>query len=390
MKHFADFLAPCGIETFLAEFWTQKALYIPATDPQRFEHLFTWDDLNHLLNFHRLRSPDLRFHQGGESLPDVSPRQWRDRLHQGATLILNNIHERVPPVAQFAAALQRELGHRTQVNLYLSPPTQQGFNCHYDTHEVFILQLDGVKEWFLYESTVAYPTRETRTDTDLPPDTPPLWQGELKPGDLLYIPRGHWHYAITNHGYSLHLTLGISSPTGLDWLEWAIAQLQQQPQWRQSLPILNPQVADFNVHLATLSTALTTFLNDPQTAPRYREHLQQQQPPLPLNLPSQLEPHIDPTAWPVDVCFQVSPLHAPQIIAQSDKFAGADRHYTLRIADQQIVVQGLSLRALERLLSPDGCTLWDLADCAPELSLEDALTVIRPLVKIGVLTVKMP
>lgn len=236
MKNFADFLAPCGVETFLAEFWTQKVLYIPAPDTRRFESLFSWDDLNHLLNFHRLRSPDLLFHQGGQSLPDAPPRQWRDRLHQGATLILNNLHERVPRLAQFAAALQRELGHPTQINLYLSPPTQQGFNCHYDTHEVFILQIDGVKEWFIYESTQPYPIKAIRTEMDLPPETPPLWQGILKAGDLLYIPRGHWHYAITDQAYFLHLTLGISSPTGLDWLEWAIAQLQKQPQWRQSLP----------------------------------------------------------------------------------------------------------------------------------------------------------
>lgn len=155
-------------------------------------------------------------------------------------------------------------------------------------------------------------------------------------------------------------------------------------------PILNPNDPALATHLAALGVALTTFLNDAQTRQNYQEHLQQQQPPLPLNLPNQLAPELDPTDWPLDVCFQVSPLHVPEIILQGDQFAGEDRHYTLRIADQKILVRGLSLTVLERLFSPEGCTLWDLADCAPELNFEDVLTVIRPLVMVGVLTVKMP
>ncbi|WP_017302834.1 cupin domain-containing protein [Spirulina subsalsa] len=385
----ANLITPLTVETFVGEIWTQKAVYLPALHPQRFQELFAWEDLNHLLNFHPLNNPDLRFHQGGQSWPDVPVKQGRDsrtetlrhRLKQGATLILNQVHQRHPPLAQWTAALQRDLGHPVQVNLYLSPPHQQGFNCHYDTHEVFILQLDGEKEWLIYDPTVAYPTSETRQDSDLPPETPPYWQGVLKPGDVLYIPRGHWHYAIALEQYSLHLTVGVSSPTGLDWLEWAIAQLQKQPQWRQNLPLLHLDSQSLEQSLHHLGTALTQWITSDQTLQAYRQHLQHQQPPLPLQLPQQLHPTLDPSEWSLDTHFQPSPLHRPQILGSEAE------GWEIDFANRHITLQGLSPAALACLFNPQGFTLSELAETAPTLSLDDALKIIARLVQEGVLSI---
>ena len=34
-----------------------------------------------------------------------------------------------------------------QINAYITPPENQGFAAHYDTHDVFVLQVSGSKRW---------------------------------------------------------------------------------------------------------------------------------------------------------------------------------------------------------------------------------------------------
>ncbi len=382
----ADLLAPLAVKTFLAEVWGQHACLVPAPQPDRFCHLCSWDDLNHLLNFHRLRSPDLRFTRAGETLADTEPQQWRDRLQQGATLVLNGLHERLPAVAAFAAALQRDLGHRTQVNLYLSPPQQQGFDCHYDTHDVLILQLAGSKAWSIYEPTQRHPLPETRSNAELPPETPPYWQGTLQPGDLLYIPRGHWHYAIATTDCSLHLTVGLASPTGIDWLHWLAAELQAEPRWRQSLPpLLAGDPERCATHLAALQEDLRARLESPDWVARYQRDLQQQQQlPLPLALPDQLPAAPDWSDWSPATRFQVPPPHRA-------RFQTNERgEPQVTLGGKRVAIAGLPEPVLQRLFAPSGCTLWELADCAPDLEVAEIASILAGLVAAGVLHRQLP
>ena len=41
----------------------------------------------------------------------------------------------------------------------------------------------------------------------------------VKPGDVVYIPRGQFHNAQAMNGVSLHVTFAIAPPTGMDVLE---------------------------------------------------------------------------------------------------------------------------------------------------------------------------
>lgn len=245
MKILQQLLEPYSPDQFLTEYWTQKAIHISAFDSRKFQSFFSWNDLNYLLNYHRLSEPDIRFSMQGTSLPATQNRQeWSDRLRQGATLIVNGVHHQVPTVAELAAHLRQDMGSETHVNLYCSPANQRGFDCHYDTHDVLILQIDGAKQWFVYRETVPYPTSNLPSSAQPKPEEPTYLQCVLKAGDLLYIPRGHWHYAVASDQPSLHLTVGIESQTGLDWLRWLIRVLEKHPDWRQGLPVS----ADGNTH----------------------------------------------------------------------------------------------------------------------------------------------
>lgn len=156
----------------------------------------------------------------GKSLPETrDPRDWGDYLRRGATLIVNRVHHHVPTVAELAANLRYDIGYETHVNLYCSPSKQQGFECHYDNHDVLILQIDGEKEWFVYRETELYPTLKHSSDQPKPQASPYL-QCVLKAGDLLYIREDTGTMlSLANSHLHLYISLsGLSARQGLTGL----------------------------------------------------------------------------------------------------------------------------------------------------------------------------
>ena len=144
-------------------------------------------------------------------------------LREGATLVLDAVDELHPPVRDVAEALEGVFRVRVQVNGYAGWRTSHGFDLHFDDHDVFVLQIAGRKDWKIYGLS---PER---------PDTP-IWEGRLEDGDLLYIPRGWWHVATPLDEPTLHLTVGVSNPTGADLLSWFVEKLRANEQIRQDLP----------------------------------------------------------------------------------------------------------------------------------------------------------
>jgi hypothetical protein len=70
------------------------------------------------------------------------------------------------------------------------------------------------------------------------PAAPPAWDGILEEGGVLYMPRGWWHVACPVDEPSLHLTVGLSHPTGIRMLEWLVSQLKATVETRMDVPHL--------------------------------------------------------------------------------------------------------------------------------------------------------
>jgi hypothetical protein len=56
--------------------------------------------------------------------------------------------------------------------------------------------------------------------------------------DLLYIPRGWWHVAAPLDEPTLHLTVGVNNPTGVDFLSWFVDRLRASEVVRRDVPHL--------------------------------------------------------------------------------------------------------------------------------------------------------
>lgn len=60
----------------------------------------------------------------------------------------------------------------------------------------------------------------------------------MKTGDVMHIPRGHWHQATrtgSGSGKSLHVTFGITKRTGASWLAWLADWSRQREMFRHDL-----------------------------------------------------------------------------------------------------------------------------------------------------------
>ncbi len=200
-----------------------------------------------------LRRPAVRLVRDGEVLdPATWTRRARtgatwidDLVHpgralglfaEGATIVLQSLHRWWPPLAAFCRDLEGTLGHPVQANAYLTPPDAAGLTPHHDTHDVFVLQVQGTKHWTVRAPLVDAPLGRHRSDHAAAGEAPVLFETDMQPGDCMYLPRGFIHSAAAQAGVSLHVTVGILATTVHDLLRRVVDRSAEEPAFRRTLP----------------------------------------------------------------------------------------------------------------------------------------------------------
>lgn len=226
-------LGPVDSEAFATGYWQQRPLHIPRTESDRFIDLLSPGDVERLVCSGGLRFPDFKLVREGDAIDvesytgfhgyqpvpfsgSVDVARILAEWENGATIVLDGLHVHWAPLTYFCRELERALRQRVHANAYFTPRGSQGFRPHHDTHDVFILQVAGRKEWRVYEPAFVMPLRHQKHVTDREAAGVPVLQVELDAGDTLYLPRGWLHEAVTSDADSLHLTIGINFYT---WFE---------------------------------------------------------------------------------------------------------------------------------------------------------------------------
>lgn len=192
-------------------------------------------------------------------------------LAEGATIVLDAIDEIHQPIADLAADIERTLRTGVQVNAYASWTATEGFGIHWDDHDTVIVQVSGAKRWRIYGPTRMYPTYR---DIETPPEPTgdATYEFVLEAGDLLYVPRGHWHGVSASEGIaSLHLTCGLQTATGADLISYMADELRELETVRADVP----QFADRStqrLYLRHLADELAELLDDENLVERFFTH----------------------------------------------------------------------------------------------------------------------
>jgi hypothetical protein len=140
-------------------------------------------------------------------------------LREGATIRVRELQMFDAGIAALMNEVQRLFQARSQINLYLTPPSTSGFPAHFDITDAFILQCSGAKSWTVFERYVdqqQLPLVETPWE---PERYKPQDAGNtmtMRAGDVLYLPRGTMHGAACLSQASLHLTISLAPLTIAD------------------------------------------------------------------------------------------------------------------------------------------------------------------------------
>lgn len=103
----------------------------------------------------------------------------------------------------FRQEMEAALGQEVSMNIYHSGPSAVALNKHYDSYDVFVLQLEGEKEWVIQDGGKKKQVQSVSK-----------WNNTtMVPGDVLYIPEGIYHAATTAEGFdtTTHVTIGFTA-----------------------------------------------------------------------------------------------------------------------------------------------------------------------------------
>ncbi len=383
-------LAPVTAEEFFGKYAFTEPLFVRGW-VDKFKSLFTWSSLNRILSYNRY--DPLRMHlnkegTGEHELPfthrvenvrgeDIAridvPALYR-HLGEGATLVVDAVNEMDPQVATLSEELAAVFStSRSTTVLFASFGHTPGFSTHWDSRDVFALQVEGQKHWTVYEPSQVAPL--DRGDASIPgcgEPGPLVWEGTTRRGDLLYVPRGWWHEVKTTDSPSLHLAVGISPPKGLDFISWLVEELRSESFMRKDIPRFagTEALEEYRRSLVSIITnRLDASCVDDFFAAQRAHTLPQTHVCLPLGVGPR---HASPT-----------PLHRIRMVTPLLAVAGGDHSLVLRSGGRETTVPSWALPLIERLAAGASAPVAELADAVGDVPMEDVCGLVAALIERG-------
>ncbi|MGH9378004.1 MAG: cupin domain-containing protein [Terriglobia bacterium] len=237
---------PTRKQQFFATTWEKQPLVVKRSQPNYFSPLLSLDEVDRVLTTLDRKYPDITLKNASRGITSddytvsggsLDVAKVYQLFAEGSTISLAFLDTVVPPLALFCRSLESEFSFPFQANVYLTPPGAQGAKPHYDTHDVFVLQVTGSKKWTIYGTPVDLPLPGQDFDSAIHAQGAPTLEFELNAGDVAYIPRGIVHDAHSTDTVSLHITVGVLRYTWADLLLELVAHASlNDPAFRKSLP----------------------------------------------------------------------------------------------------------------------------------------------------------
>ena len=293
---FRQLIDPIDPSEFFESTYGKRAVHIPGP-PDKFAEVFSWESLNDLLGMStlwtdksfelamdgRLLPPEEFCYQNADRqgqramMPDV--RRVRTLLRDGATLALDFVDLLSPGLRSVTQTLESVTGAQVCASLFCSWKATQGYGSHFDTQNVFACHISGTKTWRIYEgravNAAEYPggNRASFSQEHHEKAKGRLVQEiEMTPGDLLYIPHGLYHDALSESDACLHVSFGAMHLVAQDFVQALVKDLSKDPLFREHLPHID-ELETHGPYLRRLGERFRQIVSEPAIAVQLRDFL---------------------------------------------------------------------------------------------------------------------
>lgn len=292
MFNVESFFNPIDTQEYFNNHFEKSHLLIKRNSPDFYNSLITFNDIEEVLFSQKLNAPSFRLVDSKTAtFPKVStfckkdsnvidPIKYIKGYADGHTLAMGGFQLHSFSLRKFCYDLEKMFGHPFQTNLYLTPEDSKGFSPHWDTHDVFVLQISGKKHWCIYENSVALADKNLEFEKEGFDPGKVIDEFLLEQGDMLYIPRGLTHDAYTSNDKSLHITTGMLGFTWSQFVIEAILKLSKEhSEFREFIPTgsLKSSAEITNDKISKLIQILTSELTALNGIKRFNAQLKSSQ-----------------------------------------------------------------------------------------------------------------
>lgn len=229
---FIDFILDKNL--FLNKFLYKKPyLFKNSVDASK----ITWNDVNKLFsnsnfssenNFKLMNGSEVSKKEYIEEYDNLGLTEYRcitsklyEYLRDGATLVRNRIKNE-----EFVDLISKQIANfaeaRTVTGAYAAFSSKSSYKSHWDTRDVYAVQLLGRKRWILKKPNFEFPLymQQAKYFSDIKEPEEIYMDVILEAGDILYIPRGWWHDPLPLDEETFHLAVATFAPTGFEYMQW--------------------------------------------------------------------------------------------------------------------------------------------------------------------------
>jgi ribosomal protein L16 Arg81 hydroxylase len=219
----ADLVSPLTESEFLGLLRRRELAYRPGANGDRYAPLLGWPALRRIIeadNYSSKRSDDIRVTKESVMVPaerwmtkgKVDAAKLEEFLAKGFSIVVVHLDEHVPALAAVCEEIRSRTLEGSFVGAVVTSGTGAGaFKVHYDPEDLVILQVEGTKRWQIFGPPVSNPVRQMPKQS--PPETEPIFDEVIEPGDLLFVPGGNWHHCESGLSTSVHLGIFFLPPT---------------------------------------------------------------------------------------------------------------------------------------------------------------------------------
>jgi len=250
-KLLQSLLGHTTIEDFFANYWEKKPLLVKRKDADFYGEVFSLNTMKEVMKTNELyfeSDVNVCRYVGNEKEllnedRQITAEDVEDLMQEQATFQFHQPQRYVDQLWCAVEKLETYFGSLVGSNVYITPKDSQGLAPHCDDVEIFVMQLEGKKEWKLYKPMVEL-SRDYTQDLMQEQIGEPMMEVTLEQGDMLYFPRGVIHQAKTvGEGHSTHISVSTyQQNTWGDFMNHAVTQaiekaLEEDVSIRGGLPV---------------------------------------------------------------------------------------------------------------------------------------------------------